>query len=75
MATQESRSLFAVQKKGIRASNRGLRIPCRLLVVNTVHFQGFAQTKLHNTLRCTPAMAADVERDFWTVGNLVEAVL
>jgi hypothetical protein len=29
--------------------------------------------KRHNTLRCTPAMAAGVERDFLTVGDLVEA--
>jgi hypothetical protein len=27
----------------------------------------------HNTLRCTPAMAAGIERDFWSVGDLVEA--
>ena len=27
----------------------------------------------HNTLRCTPAMAAGVESTFWTVADLVEA--
>ena len=27
----------------------------------------------HNTLRCTPAMAAGIERDFCTVGDLLEA--
>ena len=31
--------------------------------------------KRHNSLRCTPAMAAGVERDFWTVGDLVEATV
>jgi IS1 family transposase len=29
--------------------------------------------KRHSTIRCTPAMAAGVERDFWSVGDLVEA--
>jgi hypothetical protein len=29
--------------------------------------------KRHNTLRCTPAMAAGIEKDFWSVGQLVEA--
>jgi hypothetical protein len=27
----------------------------------------------HNSIRCTPAMAAGVERNFWTVADLVEA--
>jgi hypothetical protein len=35
-----------------------------------------AESKLvparHNTIRCTPAMAARIERDFWSVGKLVE---
>jgi hypothetical protein len=30
--------------------------------------------KRHNTLRCTPAMAAGIERDFWSAGELLEAV-
>lgn len=38
-----------------------------------LHFGYYNFVKRHNTLRCTPAMAAGVERDFWTVGNLVEA--
>jgi IS1 family transposase len=37
-----------------------------------LHFAYYNFVKRHNTLRCTPAMAAGVERDFWTVGNLVE---
>jgi hypothetical protein len=28
----------------------------------------------HNTLRCTPAMAAGIAPSFWSVGDLVEAV-
>jgi len=31
------------------------------------------QTLLDQTLRCAPAMAAGIERDFWTVGDLVKA--
>ncbi|MBA3912709.1 MAG: hypothetical protein H0X25_02365 [Acidobacteriales bacterium] len=39
-----------------------------------LHFAYYNLVKRHNTLRCTPAMAAGVERDFWSVGDLVEAV-
>ena len=38
-----------------------------------LHFAYYNFVKRHNTLRCTPAMAAGVEPDFWTVGDLVEA--
>ena len=39
-----------------------------------LHFAYYNFVKRHNTLRTTPAMAAGIERDFWTVGNFVEAV-
>jgi IS1 family transposase len=38
-----------------------------------LHFASYNFVKRHNTLRCTPAMAAGIERDFWTVGDLAEA--
>jgi hypothetical protein len=38
-----------------------------------LHFAYYNFVKRHNSLRCTPAMAAGVEKDFWTVGQLVEA--
>jgi IS1 family transposase len=38
-----------------------------------LHFAYYNFVKRHNTLRSTPAMAAGVERDFWSVGDLVEA--
>jgi IS1 family transposase len=38
-----------------------------------LHFAYYNFVKCHNTLRATPAMAAGIERDFWTVGDLVEA--
>lgn len=38
-----------------------------------LHFAYYNFVKRHNTLRCTPAMAAGVERDFWTVKDLVDA--
>ncbi len=38
-----------------------------------LHFAYYNFVKRHNTLRCTPAMAAGIERDFWTVKDLVEA--
>jgi IS1 family transposase len=40
-----------------------------------LHFAYYNFVKRHSTLRCTPAMAAGIERDFWSVGNLVEAAL
>lgn len=39
-----------------------------------LHFAYYNFVKRHNTLRMTPAMAAGIERDFWTVGNLIEEV-
>jgi IS1 family transposase len=38
-----------------------------------LHFAYYNFVKRHNTLRATPAMAAGIERDFWTVADLVEA--
>lgn len=37
-----------------------------------LHFAYYNLVKRHNTLRCTPAMAAGVSPSFWTVGQLVE---
>lgn len=38
-----------------------------------LHFAYYNFVKRHNTLRATPAMAAGIERDFWTVDDLVKA--
>jgi IS1 family transposase len=38
-----------------------------------LHFAYYNFVRRHNTLRCTPAMAAGVEPSFWSVGDLVEA--
>jgi IS1 family transposase len=38
-----------------------------------LHFAYYNFVKRHNTLRCTPAMAAGVTPTFWSVGDLVEA--
>jgi IS1 family transposase len=38
-----------------------------------LHFAYYNFVKRHNTLRCTPAMAAGVTGSFWSVGNLLEA--
>ena len=37
-----------------------------------LHFAYYNFVKRHNTLRCTPAMAAGVVSGFWSVGDLVE---
>jgi IS1 family transposase len=39
-----------------------------------LHFTYYNFVKRHNTLRCTPAMAAGVTGTFWSVGDLLEAV-
>lgn len=36
-----------------------------------LHFAYYNFVKRHNALRMTPAMAAGIERDFWTVSDLV----
>jgi IS1 family transposase len=38
-----------------------------------LHFAYYNFVKRHNTIRCTPAMAAGVEQSFWSVGELLEA--
>lgn len=38
-----------------------------------LHFAYYNFVKRHSTIRCTPAMAAGIERDFWTVDNLIQA--
>jgi IS1 family transposase len=38
-----------------------------------LHFAYYNFVKRHNTLRCTPCMAAGVTPTFWSVGDLVEA--
>lgn len=39
-----------------------------------LHFAYYNFVRRHNTLRMTPAMAAGVSSQFWSVGDLVEAV-
>lgn len=41
-------------------------------VAVALHFAYYNFVKRHNTLRCTPAMAAGIERDFWAVKDLVD---
>ncbi len=38
-----------------------------------LHFAYYNFVRRHNTLRCTPAMAAGVAPSFWSVGDLLEA--
>jgi IS1 family transposase len=38
-----------------------------------LHFASYNLVKTHRTLKMTPAMAAGVERDFWSYGDLFEA--
>jgi IS1 family transposase len=38
-----------------------------------LHFAYYNLVRTHGTLKMTPAMAAGVERSFWTVGDLIEA--
>lgn len=40
-----------------------------------LHFAYYNFVKRHITLRATPAMAAGVEKSFWTIGDLVEATV
>jgi IS1 family transposase len=38
-----------------------------------LHFAYYNFVRRHGSLRMTPAMFAGIERDFWTVGDLIEA--
>ena len=38
-----------------------------------LHFAYYNFVKRHNTLRCTPCMAAGLTGTFWSVGDLLEA--
>jgi hypothetical protein len=40
-----------------------------------LHFAYYNLVKRHGTLRYTPAIAAGIKRDFWTVSDLVEATV
>ena len=40
-----------------------------------LHFAAYNLVRTHSSLKMTPAMAAGVERNFWSYGDLVEAVL
>jgi len=40
-----------------------------------LHFAYYNFVKRHITIRCIPAMKAGIERDFWSVGDLVEAAI
>jgi IS1 family transposase len=39
-----------------------------------LHFAYYNFVRRHGSLRMTPAMFAGIEKDFWTVDNLIEAV-
>ena len=40
-----------------------------------LHFAYYNLVRTHGSLKITPAMAAGVEKSFWTVGDLIEASL
>jgi IS1 family transposase len=40
-----------------------------------LHFAYYNFVKSHKSLKCTPAMAANVKSSFWTVGDLVEMAM
>jgi len=40
-----------------------------------LHFAYYNFVRRHNTIRCTPAMAAGVEPSFLTVGDLIEQAI
>ena len=41
----------------------------------SLHFAAYNLVRTHSATKMTPAMAAGVERNFWSYGDLVEAVL
>ncbi len=45
------------------------------VAATALHFAHYNFVRRHQTLRCSPAMAAGVERTLWSVGDLLEATL
>ena len=41
----------------------------------SLHFAAYNFVRTHSAVKMTPAMAAGVERNFWSYSDLVEAVL
>jgi hypothetical protein len=41
---------------------------------NALHFMSYNFTRIHETVKCSPAMAAGVSRRLWDVGHIVTAV-
>jgi hypothetical protein len=40
-----------------------------------LHFAYYNFVKRHNSIRMTPVMAAGIERDFWTVRDLIDVAV
>jgi hypothetical protein len=38
-----------------------------------LHLAYYNFVKVHGSLRCTPAMEAEIEKSAWTVSNLIDA--
>ncbi len=41
----------------------------------SLHFAAYNLVRSHSSLKMTPAMMAGVEKNFWSYGDLVEAVV
>jgi hypothetical protein len=41
----------------------------------SLHFAAYNFVRTHSAVKMTPAMAAGVERNFWSYGDLIEAIL
>ena len=39
----------------------------------SLHFAAYNLVRSHRTLKMTPAMAAGIEKNFWSYGDLLEA--
>jgi hypothetical protein len=40
-----------------------------------LHFAAYNFVRTHASLKMTPAMKADIEKNWWSYGDLVEAVM
>jgi len=53
----------------------GIAVPSSSAAVGTVLIRRQNLRRVHQTLRCTPAMALGVTDHIWSVGELVQAAL
>lgn len=68
---RQNLTLRMAQRRFTRLTNAFSKKPENLKAAVSLHFAAYNYVRRHRTLRCTPAMAAGVSREAWTIEDLV----